>query len=292
MAVYQFTYNGLTFGSGTPFTVQNVDGLEALPMLRTQDDTQGYNDGMFSGRDFLGGRTLTFDFVVTAGNGNSAQQNFALLAAALVPQSQGTSGGSSSLPKLSFQLSVTDSPQWLFARVRDRKVNVDPEYTYGFIRAQYVLFAPDPRIYSTPSGGSTVVLNPGTPSGGRVYNLLFNRSFNVTSTSTTLTNSGSWSTAPSIVLTGPFTSATIANSTTGTSLTVSATVNAGDVVTIDCLNRFITYTPAGGVAQPARNIVTTTSTWPTIAVGSNVFSFTASTTGAPTASITYSNATI
>jgi hypothetical protein len=292
MTVYSFTYNGLTFGNGTPFSVTNVDGLEALPQLRTQDDNQGYNDGMFSGRDFVSARTIVFDFIVTAGNGNSAQQNLALLSSALIPQSNGTSGGVSALPRLTFQLSVTDPVQWLFARVRDRKVAVDPEYTYGFIRVQVTFFAPDPRIYSTPTGGGTVVLTPGTPNGTRTYNLTFNRNYSTTSTSTTLTNAGTWSTAPSIVLTGPFSSATISNTTTNTSLTIASQIYAGDVLTIDCLNRFITYTPAGGVAQPARNLVTASSTWPTLNVGANVFTFTASTSGSPTATITYSNATI
>ena len=35
---YQFAYNGFIFGSGTPYIVENVDGLASLPPLRVQDD--------------------------------------------------------------------------------------------------------------------------------------------------------------------------------------------------------------------------------------------------------------
>ena len=52
---YSLAFNGLVFGAGTPYPVQSIDGLEGLPELRTQDDNQGYNDGMFSGRDFWPG---------------------------------------------------------------------------------------------------------------------------------------------------------------------------------------------------------------------------------------------
>ncbi len=48
---YSFSFNGLTFGgTDSPYQILSVDGLEALPELRTQDDNRGYADGMFSGR--------------------------------------------------------------------------------------------------------------------------------------------------------------------------------------------------------------------------------------------------
>jgi len=58
---YSFSFNGITFGgAGSPYQILSVDGLEGLPGIRNQDDNRGYADGMFSGRDFLGGRTISF----------------------------------------------------------------------------------------------------------------------------------------------------------------------------------------------------------------------------------------
>jgi len=106
LTTYQFQFGSFVFGAGTPWQVQNVDGLQTLPIMRTQDDNQGYNDGMFSGRDFLGGRDIVMDFTITAGNGNTAQTNFNLFRAALIPQQQGTT-------TLTYLLSPSDTQKLL-----------------------------------------------------------------------------------------------------------------------------------------------------------------------------------
>ena len=65
VSIYQFAFNGLTFGAGTPYIVENVDGLGGTAPLRIQDDNRGYIDGSYSGRDFYDGRTVTFDLLIT-----------------------------------------------------------------------------------------------------------------------------------------------------------------------------------------------------------------------------------
>ena len=53
IATYSLSFNGQVFGGvGSPYQVMSIDGLEALPGIRNQDDNRGYSDGMFSGRDF------------------------------------------------------------------------------------------------------------------------------------------------------------------------------------------------------------------------------------------------
>jgi hypothetical protein len=60
LPLYGFAFNGFAFGgAGSPFQVLSVEGLEALPQIRNQDDDRGYQDGMYSGNDFLAGRTIT-----------------------------------------------------------------------------------------------------------------------------------------------------------------------------------------------------------------------------------------
>ena len=54
---YGFAWNGFAFGGAkSPYQITSADGIEGLPVIRNQDDNQGFNDGMFSGRDFFGGR--------------------------------------------------------------------------------------------------------------------------------------------------------------------------------------------------------------------------------------------
>ena len=65
---YSFAWNGFTFGgANSPYQITAADGITNLPNIRNQDDTQGFNDGMFSGRDFLGGRTITLTILTLSG---------------------------------------------------------------------------------------------------------------------------------------------------------------------------------------------------------------------------------
>lgn len=69
---YSFAFNGYVFGGASSMhQILDLDGIEALPMIRNQDDNRGYVDGMFSGNDFLSGRTLTAT-ILTMGNNSTA----------------------------------------------------------------------------------------------------------------------------------------------------------------------------------------------------------------------------
>jgi hypothetical protein len=68
---YSFAFNGYVFGGGSSMhQVLEVDGLEALPGIRNQDDNRGYADGMFTGNDFLAGRDITVT-ILTLGNSST-----------------------------------------------------------------------------------------------------------------------------------------------------------------------------------------------------------------------------
>lgn len=69
---YSFAFNGYIFGGANScHQVYAVDGLEALPNIRNQDDNRGYSDGMFTGNDFLSGRDITIT-ILTLGNSSTA----------------------------------------------------------------------------------------------------------------------------------------------------------------------------------------------------------------------------
>jgi phage-related protein len=279
LTFYQFSFNGFAFGSGTPYSVLSVDGLESLPEMRVQDSDRGFNDGMFTGQDFYSGRHLTFDLLITSGNGNSAFQNFNLLQAALIPQTSGTS-------TLNFQLSVDDAPQTMQVRVRNRRAKVDPEYTFGYIQVQIQAFAPDPRYYNQAT--NTIVLSP-TVASGRTYNRTYNLTYgggSQTQTQTVL-NSGSVATGPVVTITGPGSNLTIGNLTTNQYLTLNYTASASDVFVLDLQNKTVTLN-----GTPARNFLSGLSQWFMANPGVNQFYFngTGTTPSVTTATVVWQNA--
>jgi len=279
---YSFAFNGFVFGGGnSPYQITSVEGLEALPGIRNQDDNRGYFDGMFSGRDFLGGRTIVVNLQILAGNGSSAQTNFNFLQAALVPQQTGTT-------PLQFQLSSADNLQFVNARVRARVSAVDPNYTYGYILAQITFFCPDPNIYdNTVQTGVMAVTVP----AGRIYNRSYNLTYGGGSQTqlVNVTNQGWATTYPQITIQGPIINPIIGNLTTGQSLNFNYTMVTGDVFVIDLLNRTILLNGA-----PARNLLLGTSNWFAAPPGTSQYFFSGlgSIYGVTNATVQWNNAYI
>jgi hypothetical protein len=268
-------------GTNSPYQIIDIDGLESLPDLRTQDDNRGYNDGMFSGRDFLAGRTLVMTVHTFGGGGNTAHQNFNYLQSALLPQQTGTT-------PIQFLLSASDQQNRINARVRSRKTLIDPEYTYGYIRSQFTFFAPDPRYYSDTA--TTATLSVSAPQGrtyNRTYNLVYGQGS--LSQSTAITNQGWATTNPVITIVGPVTNPTVGNITTNQYMTILTSLTNTDSLVIDLDNKLVTL---NGVS--ARNLVAGTSTWFAVPPGTSNFYFTGTNTtvGLTTASVVYRSAYI
>jgi hypothetical protein len=297
LSLYSFAFNGYVFGGAGSFhQITSVDGLEALPQIRNQDDNRGYADGMYSGNDFLAGRTITV-IITTFGNsktatisaatatgtgiitytttsahglvtgqvatitgvistGNpsgtagtgfnqtsqvitvtatnqftvpvtltdtytsggtmtmnaSAQTNYNLLQAALLPQTSGTT-------TLQFQMDVSHPLQRIEARVRLNATSVDPDYTYGYIKSQFSFFCPDPKYYDDSQQSATLTV---TNSLGRTYNRIYNLTYGGGSSAitTAVTNAGWANTYPVITLNGPIYNPVVGNLTQNTSITI------------------------------------------------------------------------
>jgi hypothetical protein len=278
---YSFSFNGQTFGgAGSPYQVLTVDGLEGVPGIRNQDDNRGYADGMFTGRDFLAGRTISITFLTLASTGASAQANLNTIQRALLPQTSGTT-------PLYFLLSNAESEQVINARVRGFRTTINPEYTYGYIISQVDFFCPDPRYYNTLE--QTLSLTYSAPLG-RVYNRTYNLTYGggTSVLSGTVSNSGWVTTYPTITITGPIIDPVVSNATTGDALYLTGNYAAPDTIEIDLYNKLITV---NGLA--ARNILNT-GTWFGAEPGNNTFTFTGTGTlvGATSATITWQAAYI
>jgi hypothetical protein len=279
LATYSFAFNGFVFGgTGSPYQILSVEGLESLPTLRTQDDDQGYNDGMFSGRDFLSGRNITVNMYILASSGASAQANFNTMQLNLQPQQSGTN-------VLQFQMSGS-ALQRANVRVRGGKSIIDPDYTYGLIRAQYEFFSPDPKYYDDAlQTASMPISNPLGRTYNRVYPLLYGGGSS--GSTTAVTNSGWATTYPIITVTGPITNPTVGNTTSQNFITVQGTYSNTDSVVIDLSQRLVTVNSVA-----ARNLVTGSSTWYGAAPGTSQFYLTGTATlaGTTTATVTWRNA--
>jgi hypothetical protein len=262
LSTYQFSFNGFTFGAGTPYTVEQVDGLMATSGIRNQDDNRGYIDGAWSGRDFYDSRNVTFDFILIGDSSHNAQYYYQQLQKNLAPQVLGyypdpfaSSQASSVLGLFQFQLTPTTGQQRMWGRVRSVSAIVDPDFTYGFIMAKVEFHFPDPRYYDETEITATGTIN------------------------VSLTNAGWATTCPAITIATPSASGYIQDYV-GNVMSFS-NVNTSYALKIDLLARTITQN-----GTPARNTLNSVTNWLTIPASSTAFY--TSTLGSM--SITYRNA--
>jgi phage-related protein len=279
--LYQFSFNSQTFGgTGSPYQIQSVDGLESLPTIRNQDDNRGYNDGMFTGRDFLNARTVSIIFNTFASSGASAQTNYNTIQQALLPQTSGTT-------PLYFRLSNAAGEQVVYARVRALRTVVDPNYTYGYITSQVDFFCPDPNYYDSTVNSAVMSLGGGL---GRVYNRTYNLVYLTGSPPyTAVLNSGWATTYPTITFNGPITNPVFGNFTQGKYLFLNGTFTDTDSVVIDLYNKLVTLN-----GQPARNLLLGNSVWFDAPPGTNQFFYygTGTLAGTTLATVTWQSAYI
>jgi len=283
IANYSFSFNGQVFGgAGSPYQIQSVDGLEALPDIRSQDDNRGYADGMFSGRDFLSGREITIQFLCLASTGATAQVNFNTIQRALLPQQSGTT-------PLYFLMSNADTEQVVYARVRGLRATVDPNYTYGYITSQVEFFCPDPAYYNQNTQTASLDY---TPPGGRTYNRVYNLVYGGGSVliTTTIANNGWATTYPIIEINGPITDPVLGNQTQNAALYFTGTYTNTDILRVDLYNKLITLN-----GSPARNLLIS-GEWFSAQPGNNLFYLTgdagSTTVGVTGGTVTWNSAFI
>jgi hypothetical protein len=274
--VYSFAFKNQVFGgAGSPYQILSVDGLESLPSIRNQDDNRGYHDGMFTGRDFLSGRSISIIFNTFGDSNGSAQTNYNTIQSILLPQTSGTTPLYFKFPN------SPTSEQFVNARVRGLRTTVDPNYTYGYITSQVEFFCPDPNYYNNNLQTANMLISAAL---GRTYNRTFNYTYGGGSSSvtTTISNIGWATTYPTITIQGPITNPIIGNTTSGNILNFTGTYTALDTLEIDLYNQLITLNGA-----PARNLLIS-GTWFDAPPGNSNFFFTGTGTLAGTTQATVS----
>lgn len=272
--LYEFSFAGLNFGGGgSPYQILSVDGLEGLPAIRNQDDNRGYADGMFSGNDFLSGRTISIILNIFGSGATSAQENFNTFQRYILPQRSGTTNLYFKLP---------DSPvseQFVKARVRGLQSTIDPNYTYGYIVAQVTFFCPDPNIYNSNTQTAVFIYSVDQ---GRAYDRTYDLDYGGgTSYKTTTVNNIGWATTyPLIDLKGPIINPELGNLTENKQLNFTTTLISTDHLIVDLYNKLVTLN-----GQPARNLLTS-GEWFDAQPGNNTFTVDGTGTAANDTSVT------
>ena len=252
--LWGYSFNGYLFGGdGQQVQVLDVDGLEDIPDLRTQDENLGYMDGMATGRDFVGGRTITFSLVIAPSPTQTSWDALRSLQAMLQPSREG-------LGLLQFQLPGRDV-QRVLARVRRRATPINVPYSMGKIQVALQFFAPDPLIYDDEEKGGTILAGmAAVPSSYRLYPRIFNTTYPLqgggVSGALDCFNAGNRTVWPLFTIAGAVTNPGIQNRTTGENLEFTVTMGAADVLQVDTAHHTVTLNGAN-----ARNLLTSKSRW-------------------------------
>lgn len=290
---YRFAFNDFEFGGGdSVYQILTLDGLEDLPVIRNQDDNRGYQDGMWTGRDFLSGRTLVFTMIILGDSNHSMQENLNALQAALVPQQQGTG-------LLQFQL-PGDDLQRINARVRRRAITIDTSYSSGMATATYEFFCPDPRYYDDQLK-TTDLINAST-TAGRTYNRVYTATqtpnanpfetgmgYGGGSTAANLITNDGWTTTyPTITIQGPAINPKVTDVTNGAFLLIDSAIGTEDTLVLNTDLRTVTL---NGVNR--RALLNNSSTWFAAPPGTSYYIYTATgTDGNSTCVVSWRNAYI
>ena len=163
---------------------------------------------------------------------------------------------------------------------------MDPDWTYGYIKTQVVMFCPDPRYYENAT--TFVSIYPPLTTPGRTYDRTYALNFGGGgSNQASIYNTGRIYTSPIVTITGPCNVPVIGLAGTTSYVGVNYSLTATDQVIIDLNQKLVTLN-----GTSARNLVTSGSTWFTAPVGTSQFYFSVSSgaTASTNATISYSPA--
>lgn len=236
LADYQWLYQGVTCGHGTPYKINTWDGLRALPELRTSDWARLRHHGAFSGIDVLEGRIITMTLTVTGTSASNLETLLAPLETATVPLFSG------SLP-MSYKLPNQVQRQ-VETRTRKRATILEPTYNLGWQKISLEWFCGDPRLYSDALT-TTVIASSGS-----------------------ITNTGNFESRPVVTVTPSSDPVTITNTSDAGNVIVLASSMIGSIPSpcvVDLLNR----TVVDGSGANRFDVVDPSTTWTVLLPGVN-----------------------
>lgn len=249
---FQLSYNGLTFGAGTDIQVSEIDGLRALPAIRSGDVPRARQDGDWAGLNYLDERIITIDMEIFAPQTQTFESAVASVAAAF----QNITDPTAQLPLEFYFRGWLESRRML---CRPTKAATPVDSTFGFQHAKPVveLTANDPLLYSSTLHSVSTGLP--SPTTGLTFPVTFPATFGSSSGgSMSATNLGNYATAPVITITGPVTNPVVTFVASGAFMKLNLTLGPTDTLVIDMGARTVTL---NGTASRYNTIVTGSSWW-------------------------------
>lgn len=249
-AAYQGYFNGLSFGPGTDVQLAKIDGLRALPSLRSGDVAIPRRDGSYPGINLLAERIFTVDLSVTV-TGAPFETVLENVANAL----QNIQDPAKLLP-LQFLAPGWLGPRQIMCRPTKGGLPIDLDYSFHRASIAVEFTASDPLIYDTVL--QTVSAGLPSPTAGLTFPVTFPVTFGAsTGGSMQVTNAGNYATAPVFTIQGPVTNPMVSLTSTGQFMKLNLTLGSSDSVVIDMGVRTVTL---NGTASRF-NTVATGSSW-------------------------------
>jgi hypothetical protein len=270
-ADYQYEFKSLLLGPGSPFIVEEVEGLLGPPNVNVNDDDRGYHHGAYMGRHTMQARKVNMK--ISCIDKTAMETRIDELVAAFTPSSA----------RVEYPLTFQRPGKGI--RKINCRVNRGPQLpsewklARGFAEGVIVQFvATDPRVYSNTAGTSLVVTLA-----------------SVASNSGTLNNTvGTWDeldtfqgSPPIITITGPAVNPRIANAAAANrSIKINHSLPSGQNIVIDVAKRLVTVN--GTINY---SVIPDDNQWWEVMKGSQSITFSRTgTTGTATATIAYNPA--
>ncbi|WP_328934143.1 MULTISPECIES: phage distal tail protein [unclassified Streptomyces] len=250
-------WGNLVFGPGTQYAVTTIVGIDDLPDIRTEDVARPGQHGDYTGPDYTGPRTIQLGLGLRGDDPDDLRALSLALRAATQPQNQPA------------PLQFLDQDILVYGKVRKRSIPYDAEYLWRLGDAALEFYCADPCLYGLDE--QSVSTTAYSPSAGRTYPLTFPRVYGSAGTSgrVTAVNAGDSPAFPVLRLDGPVANPSIEQVTTGSTLTLDATLQPGEFLLIDTRSRAVLLMGS----SPRRSWVRGGSTWPLIQPGSNELAY-------------------
>ncbi len=230
MAVWEFTFDGVTFGDGTDIDVAEVTGLEDLPDIRRADRPRARAAGRWANPHYPDERIVTFRLEMAEEDPDALGVLLGQIDSMTVPRDDAS--------PLGFHFDGRPE-QVVFARPLRRQIPTDLRRLFGAAVATVQFVAADPLKYSaTETSDSTGV---GSVSGGLGFPHGFPHGFgSATAGTIAVQNDGTVDAPWTATLDGPLTSPSITLvGTTGALALNGFSLAAGESLEIDSAERTV-----------------------------------------------------
>lgn len=218
-------FDEFLFGPGTPFRWDTLEGWEDTPGLDSGTVLRASAHGAWPGTMYAQVRTVTFGLIVRSEPGQMMGTIRQIAAATPIDAAD-------EVP-LAVQFDDDEAPQVIFARCVRRAIGVGRSNRTGLTRGSIQFEASDPRKYSLVESMETASLPQ--PEPGLVFPLVFPLDFGTPGATGNMscTNSGDAPSHPVIAITGPCSTPSITNTTTGLVLEYDLSLSEGDTLYVD-----------------------------------------------------------